>query len=104
MATPMVSNIPNFNKSDFGGITFELPNKYQAIKLIGKGTYGSVISAKNQETNEQVAIKKLSHIEDVVSVFTKTTINVSDLDRCQTNPERDYHNEEFRAREYPWSP
>lgn len=47
MATPMISNIPNFNKSDFGGITFELPNKYQAIKLIGKGTYGSVISANN---------------------------------------------------------
>ena len=61
------SNIPGFNKTDFGGITFELPNKYQAIKLIGKGTYGSVISAKNNETEEKVAIKKLSHIEDVVS-------------------------------------
>ena len=61
------STIPGFNKIDFGGITFDLPTKYQAIKLIGKGTYGSVISANNLETNEKVAIKKLAHIEDVVS-------------------------------------
>ena len=55
-----------FNKTDFGGITFELPNKYTPIKLIGKGTYGSVISARNTESNEQVAIKKLSGIDDVI--------------------------------------
>ena len=47
---------------------FELPLKYEVIKLIGKGTYGSVISARNKETGEQIAIKKLSHIEDLVSV------------------------------------
>ena len=64
---PMQSNMIGFSKTDFGGITFDLPNKYQAIKLIGKGTYGSVISARNTESNEQVAIKKLSSIEDVVS-------------------------------------
>lgn len=62
----MESTIPGFNKTDFGGITFNLPKKYLAIKLIGKGTYGSVISALNNETNEKVAIKKLAHIEDVI--------------------------------------
>lgn len=58
---------PGFACMDFKGIKFELPVRYEAIKLIGKGTYGSVISAKNKETNEQVAIKKLSHVEDLVS-------------------------------------
>ena len=44
---PIVSKIPGFNCTDFRGIHFELPAKYETIKLIGKGTYGSVISAKN---------------------------------------------------------
>lgn len=35
--------------------------------MVGKGTYGAVISANNVQTKEQVAIKKLTHIEDVVS-------------------------------------
>ena len=55
-------------RTDFGGIPFDLPEKYKPIKLIGKGTYGSVISARNSETNEQVAIKKLAQIEDDVSM------------------------------------
>ena len=58
-------------RTDFGGIPFDLPEKYKPIKLIGKGTYGSVISARNSETNEQVAIKKLAQIEDDVSMNTQ---------------------------------
>ena len=64
--TPMQSTIAGFTATDFKGILFELPQKYETIKLIGKGSYGSVISAKNKETNEQVAIKKLSHVQDLV--------------------------------------
>ena len=64
---PVATNIPGFACTDFKGIMFELPVKYETIKLIGKGTYGSVISAKNRETDEQIAIKKLSHVEDLVS-------------------------------------
>ena len=64
--TPCQSNIPGFACTDFKGIMFELPVKYETIKLIGKGTYGSVISAKNRETGEQIAIKKLSHVEDLI--------------------------------------
>lgn len=35
--------------------------------MVGAGTYGQVISATNKETGAKVAIKKLSHCEDVVS-------------------------------------
>jgi len=31
-------------KVEIGDQEFELPERYEAIKLIGKGTYGSVIS------------------------------------------------------------
>jgi serine/threonine protein kinase len=39
--------------------TFEIDTKYIPIKPIGKGAYGIVCSAKNAETNEKVAIKKI---------------------------------------------
>ena len=65
--TGLAPILAGFARSEFGDITFELPIKYQPIKLIGKGTYGAVISVQNTETGQQSAIKKLSHIEDVVS-------------------------------------
>jgi serine/threonine protein kinase len=40
---------------------FEIDEKYQPIKAIGKGAYGVVCSAKNQLTGEKVAIKKISN-------------------------------------------
>lgn len=48
----MASKIAGYACTDFKGIMFDLPIKYEAIKLIGKGTYGSVISARNKETND----------------------------------------------------
>ena len=44
--------LPGYARSEFGDITFELPIKYQPIKLIGKGTYGAVISVQNTETQQ----------------------------------------------------
>jgi len=35
------------NRHTFQSVIFDLPFRYQPIKLIGKGTYGSVISATN---------------------------------------------------------
>jgi serine/threonine protein kinase len=70
LGIPVASSIPGYACTDFKGIMFELPLKYETIKLIGKGTYGSVISAKNTLTGEQVSIKKLSHIEDLVSTHS----------------------------------
>lgn len=55
-------------KQEFNGIIFELPERYEPIKLIGKGTYGAVVSATDHLTKEKVAIKKLSKIEDMVNI------------------------------------
>lgn len=57
---------------DYNGITFELPERYEPIKIIGKGTYGAVVSAIDQFSKEKVAIKKLSKIEDMVRFIFST--------------------------------
>jgi hypothetical protein len=57
------------NRFTFQGVIFDLPFKYQPVKMIGKGTFGSVISANNLQTKQQVAIKRLTHIEDVVRII-----------------------------------
>lgn len=59
-------------KLEINGINFDLPERYEPIKLIGKGTYGAVVSAIDNLNKEKVAIKKLSKIEDMVR--TSTTI------------------------------
>jgi serine/threonine protein kinase len=67
-------------KLEINGINFDLPERYEPIKLIGKGTYGAVISAidngsKDKEKGKKqkivildriVAIKKLGKIDDMV--------------------------------------
>ena len=55
-------------KLEISGINFDLPDRYEPIKLIGKGTYGAVVSAIDNVNKEKVAIKKLSKIEDMVSI------------------------------------
>jgi serine/threonine protein kinase len=53
-------------KYDLNGIFYELPERYTPIKMVGRGTYGAVISANDNKNNTKVAIKKLSKIEDAV--------------------------------------
>ena len=53
-------------KMEINGITFDLTDRYEPIKLIGKGTYGAVISATDNVTKGKVAIKKLGKIDDLV--------------------------------------
>lgn len=53
------------------GIKFTVPRKYKLIKPIGHGAYGVVCSAQNMETEEHVAIKKI----------TKTFANVIESKR-----------------------
>ena len=55
------------NRHLFQSVIFDLPFKYLPMKMIGKGTYGSVISATNSQTQQQCAIKRLANIEDIVS-------------------------------------
>jgi len=38
---------------EINGINFDLPDRYEPIKLIGKGTYGAVISAVDNSTKEK---------------------------------------------------
>jgi serine/threonine protein kinase len=57
------------------GIKFTVPRKYKLIKPIGHGAYGVVCSAQNMETEEHVAIKKI----------TKSTSNLFPLTRHQCN-------------------
>ncbi len=59
-------------KLEISGINFDLPERYEPIKLIGKGTYGAVVSAIDNVNKEKVAIKKLSKIEDMVSQNKKS--------------------------------
>ena len=40
---------------------FEIDEKYQPIKAVGKGAYGVVCSAKDAATGEKVAIKKITN-------------------------------------------
>ncbi|KAM7524125.1 hypothetical protein LguiA_014027 [Lonicera macranthoides] len=41
---------------------FEIDTKYVPIRHIGRGAYGVVCSSVNRETNEKVAIKKVSNV------------------------------------------
>uniref|UniRef100_A0A383W0P6 Mitogen-activated protein kinase n=1 Tax=Tetradesmus obliquus TaxID=3088 RepID=A0A383W0P6_TETOB len=49
-----------YNQFMVCGSLFECPAKYAPIKPIGKGAYGVVCSARNLETNEKIAIKKIA--------------------------------------------
>ncbi len=61
-------------KLEINGINFDLPERYEPIKLIGKGTYGAVVSAVDHTSKEKVAIKKLVKIEDMVSFVQITQL------------------------------
>jgi serine/threonine protein kinase len=45
-----------------GGENFSLPMKYLAYRVIGRGSYGVVISGKDCDTNTDVAIKKNKNV------------------------------------------
>ena len=53
-------------KKTMDTVTYELPKRYEPVKLLGAGTYGHVVSAIDKNTNAKVAIKKLRNIEDLV--------------------------------------
>ena len=59
--------IMQYHTFQASGQPFCLAAKYTFIKDIGTGAYGAVISAKNHETDENVAVKKIANIfEDLV--------------------------------------
>jgi serine/threonine protein kinase len=49
------------------GTTFEVETYYEYIKLIGRGAYGVVVSAKDKRKGMKVAIKKVHNaFEDLI--------------------------------------
>ncbi|KAL0476896.1 mitogen-activated protein kinase [Acrasis kona] len=44
------------------GESFALPPRYAPVRILGQGSFGVVCSAKDSETNEMVAIKKLKNL------------------------------------------
>jgi len=52
------STIQDLNK-ELHDPNLKLSNKYTALKILGKGTFGIVYEVKNEETNELLAIKKV---------------------------------------------
>jgi serine/threonine protein kinase len=69
-------------KLEINGINFDLPERYEPIKLIGKGTYGAVVSAIDNVNKEKVAIKKLAKIEDMVRTLSSLMISRLMLREC----------------------
>eukprot|EP00746_Dinoflagellata_sp_MGD_P129253 gnl/MRDRNA2_/MRDRNA2_63469_c0_seq2.p1 gnl/MRDRNA2_/MRDRNA2_63469_c0~~gnl/MRDRNA2_/MRDRNA2_63469_c0_seq2.p1 ORF type:complete len:478 (-),score=82.26 gnl/MRDRNA2_/MRDRNA2_63469_c0_seq2:24-1457(-) len=47
------------NKISLEGSVFEVPKKYEIIQIVGQGSYAMVCAAKNAESDEEVAIKKI---------------------------------------------
>ena len=64
----MSDNKPNLNsleKTDFSD--WKVGDKYDIIKEIGVGSYGSVVQAKRKDNGEKVAIKRIGQIfEDLI--------------------------------------
>ncbi|XP_061689631.1 STKc_p38 domain-containing protein isoform X6 [Syngnathoides biaculeatus] len=48
-----------FQRVEIQKTTWEIPQRYTALKALGSGAYGTVCSAIDQRTKEKVAIKKL---------------------------------------------
>ncbi len=57
-----------FSKSIHGGCEFFLPNRYMPIDIVGIGSYGAVIEAKDNKYNRHVAIKKIQNIMDEIDL------------------------------------
>ncbi|XP_051907404.1 STKc_p38 domain-containing protein isoform X1 [Hippocampus zosterae] len=50
---------PGFQRVEIHKTTWEIPQRYTALRAVGSGAYGTVCSAIDQRTKEKVAIKKL---------------------------------------------
>ncbi|KAM7404277.1 hypothetical protein PAMP_011640 [Pampus punctatissimus] len=48
-----------FQRVEVQKTTWEVPERYTALRAVGSGAYGTVCSAMDQKTKEKVAIKKL---------------------------------------------
>jgi mitogen-activated protein kinase 1/3 len=58
------------SQNDFFGMAPEA-RKYRVLEIIGKGSYGVVASAIDQQTGHKVAIKKIINVFEHVSDSTR---------------------------------
>ncbi|CAG9463314.1 unnamed protein product [Pedinophyceae sp. YPF-701] len=65
-------SIPGMRRWLIWRTVFEVDNKYEPIKAIGKGAYGVVCSARDSVTGEKVAIKKISNAFENITDATRT--------------------------------
>uniref|UniRef100_A0A3B3T4Q1 mitogen-activated protein kinase n=1 Tax=Paramormyrops kingsleyae TaxID=1676925 RepID=A0A3B3T4Q1_9TELE len=56
MASPVK---PGFYRQEIQKTTWDVPERYAALRAVGSGAYGTVCCAVDQNTKEKVAIKKL---------------------------------------------
>jgi serine/threonine protein kinase len=61
-------NQQKFSKTIHGGCEFYLPARYTPIELVGVGSYGAVIDAKDLKYSRNVAIKKIQNIMDEIDL------------------------------------
>ncbi|XP_076597932.1 mitogen-activated protein kinase 14A [Chaetodon auriga] len=50
---------PGFHRLEIQKTTWDVPERYTALRAVGSGAYGTVCSSIDQKTSEKVAIKKL---------------------------------------------
>mmetsp|Transcript_5292 Transcript_5292/g.11769 ORF Transcript_5292/g.11769 Transcript_5292/m.11769 type:complete len:416 (-) Transcript_5292:68-1315(-) len=55
------------------GTKFEVSKRYRVLELVGQGAYGVVCAAKDELTNEYIAIKKIENAFEYIT-FTKRTL------------------------------
>ena len=69
MATSRSSQLPDGCSYEYAGVRFYLPPQYSAFRPLGRGSFGTVISADDSARGRRVAIKKISCAgADVLSV------------------------------------
>ncbi|GCB74941.1 hypothetical protein scyTo_0020849, partial [Scyliorhinus torazame] len=61
-----------FLKARSMDVTFDVGEEYEIIETIGTGAYGVVSSARQRQTGQQVAIKKIPNAFDVVTNAKRT--------------------------------
>jgi mitogen-activated protein kinase 1/3 len=59
-----MASAENYHTFKASGQQFEIPSRYKLIRPIGHGAYGVVISAHDEKSNKNVAIKKIRRAFD----------------------------------------
>jgi len=73
--TPMIPKVPQSE--------WKLPAKYQLVKIIGTGSYGSVCQGKDSENNRSIAVKRLKDMFGDLEDCRRLLREIAILDRLK---------------------